>query len=567
MRTLTIALMMTGFLLLLPGCRERTSEPPTKPQPKEEPKPPTTESAKPTTEKQPQAEPRPRPAPPEPIVGKLRPPAVAGQFYPEDPTQLAEMVDKFLDNVRQEETPGKLIALIAPHAGYIYSGQVAAFAYNQIKGKQYDTVVLIGLGHRGSPGMVSIFPAGVYETPLGRVPVNGEIAAKIMMDHRDLIKYHEWADAPEHCLEVQLPFLQRILKDFKIVPILITECSLKDCQIVARAVAEACRGQNVLLVASSDLSHYPRYEDAVRVDKETMQSWLSLDPGKILAKDRELMAQGIESLHCTACGRDAVITTIMAAKLLGADAVRLLKYANSGDVSGDRSRVVGYGAAAIYKSTPKPQTPPPAQPKSEMKKEPTIPRVNPEQGSLSPEHRRKLLSLARSVVEAAIKKQPLQITTVSDAALQEHRGAFVTLKNHGRLRGCIGTFVAHEPLYKVVQKMAMASATQDSRFFDNPITPEELKDIDIEISVLSPLTPIDDPMKIELGKHGIYIVNEKRGAAGCFLPQVATETGWSKEQFLSHCAADKAGLPPDAWKNDPDTKVLVFTAEVFGEKE
>jgi AmmeMemoRadiSam system protein A len=261
----------------------------------------------------------------------------------------------------------------------------------------------------------------------------------------------------------------------------------------------------------------------------------------------------------------------MAAKLLGADAVKPLKYANGGDVTGDRAQVVGYGAAVIYQSEKaKAGAPPAAAPSAKptpAKAEPKAAAPAPS-GALSAEQRKKLLSLARATIEAAVKGQPVEPAKIADPGpLQEHRGAFVTIKNHGQLRGCIGNFVAHEPLYRVVQKMAMASATQDSRFFGNQLTPPELKDIEIEISVLSPLTRIADPMQIELGKHGIYIVNERQNAAGCFLPQVATETGWSKEEFLSHCASDKAGLPPDSWKNDPDTQVLVFTAEVFGEKE
>jgi AmmeMemoRadiSam system protein A len=181
------------------------------------------------------------------------------------------------------------------------------------------------------------------------------------------------------------------------------------------------------------------------------------------------------------------------------------------------------------------------------------------------ETKKKLLAIARRTVEAAVKGERPPEFYLSDPELQGFRGAFVTIKKHGQLRGCIGNFVADEPLYKVVHKMALASATQDARFFGNQVTPDELKDIDIEISVLSPLTRIDDPMKIELGKHGIYIVNRRLDAAGCFLPQVATETGWSKEEFLTHCTRDKARLPPDAWRY-PDTEVYVFTAEILEEK-
>ena len=578
MRNGLLTLVFIALMLPLSSCEQKQGDRPKAAVAKEQtaPKPadqkPAEPAAKEPAEKARQE--RETKVAPE-AAGSVRPPAVAGQFYPADPKQLADVVDKFLDKVAQEEAKGKIIGLICPHAGYEFSGQVAAYSYHQIKGKHYDTVVLIGLGHRGSPGMVSVYPVGAYETPLGKVPVNSELAAKIMMDHADLIKYQEWADAPEHSLEVQLPFLQRVLKDFSIVPILVTECSLTECATVAKAVADACRGENVLLVASSDLSHYPAYEDAVRADKATRQSWLTMDPGKILALDREQMGEGINNLACAACGRDAIVTTIMAAKLLGADKVWLLEYANSGDVMGDRSRVVGYGAAVIYKSetpqkTEAPKPAPPALKAPPKKEEPPKADAGPASGTLSPEQRKKLLALARSIIETAVRQQPIPNVKLDDPALQEHRGAFVTIKNRHRaetLRGCIGNFVAHEPLYKVVQKMALASATQDTRFFGDQVTPEELKDIEIEISVLSPLTPIADPMKIELGKHGIYIINERVGAGGCFLPQVATETGWSKEEFLSHCARDKAGLPADAWKNDPDTKVLVFTAEVFGEKE
>jgi AmmeMemoRadiSam system protein B len=346
MRHLTLFLMLSAVLLSLASCREKPVESqkqpvakqeaapaqPAKPQAKEEPKPGVEKEAK--------------PAPiPEP-TGLVRPPAVADQFYPGNPKELAAMVDGFLNNVRQEETKGKVIGLICPHAGYPYSGQVAAYSYNQIKGQHYDTVVLLGVGHRGTPGMVSTYPSGAYETPLGKVPINSELAAKIAVEHRDLIKYYEWADAPEHCLEVQLPFLQRVLKDFKIVPILMTACSKEECTTVAKAIAEACRGENVLLVASSDLSHDAPYDEANRVDKETMQSWVTMDPNNILAKNEEFR-------ELSPCGRDGILTMIMTAKMLGADAVRLLKYANLGDITGNRfGRIVGYGAAVVYKSEP-----------------------------------------------------------------------------------------------------------------------------------------------------------------------------------------------------------------------
>ena len=183
---------------------------------------------------------------------------------------------------------------------------------------------------------------------------------------------------------------------------------------------------------------------------------------------------------------------------------------------------------------------------------------------MSPEAARILLATARAAAEAAVRGQPPPSVPVDHSELQGRQGAFVTLKNHGRLRGCLGNFTSSTPLWQLVREMAASSATQDMRFTADPITSAELPDIEIEISVLSPLEPIHDPLDIELGKHGIYI---RRGAiSGCFLPQVATETGWSKEEFLSNCCSHKAGLDPEAWR-DKKTEVLIFTAEIISERE
>lgn len=172
-----------------------------------------------------------------------------------------------------------------------------------------------------------------------------------------------------------------------------------------------------------------------------------------------------------------------------------------------------------------------------------------------------LLRVAKQSVAAAVKSTQFEPPQTEDPQLLEHCGCFVTLKNGEELRGCLGNFVSDKPLIELVYDMAMASATQDPRFFQDPITPKELEELDIEISVLSPLKKTNDPLSLRLGIDGIYI---KQGyASGCFLPQVATETGWSKTQFLSYCCSHKAGLAPDAWK-DPKTEVYLFSAEVFG---
>jgi uncharacterized protein len=180
---------------------------------------------------------------------------------------------------------------------------------------------------------------------------------------------------------------------------------------------------------------------------------------------------------------------------------------------------------------------------------------------MTEDQKKLLLKIAKESVTAAIKGTSVEIPQTNDPALLAHCGCFVTLKNYHDLRGCIGNFVSDKPLIELVHEMAIMSATEDSRFFCNPITVEELPRLDIEISVLSPLTKTNDPLSLRLGVDGIYI---KRGhTSGCFLPQVATEMNWTKEQFLSYCCSHKAGLSPDAWK-DPKTEVYLFSAEVFG---
>ena len=183
---------------------------------------------------------------------------------------------------------------------------------------------------------------------------------------------------------------------------------------------------------------------------------------------------------------------------------------------------------------------------------------------MKPENQRKLLAIARRSVEAAVRGAASPEVSEDDPELQRPCGAFVTIKNHGRLRGCIGRFVSEAPLYKLVNELGRSSATEDFRFAGDPLLPAELAEIDIEISVLGPLEPIEDPMDIELGRHGIYV--RGRTGSGCFLPQVAPEQNWGKEDFLSYCCSHKAGLSPDAWR-EGSAEVLVFTAEVFGEKE
>jgi hypothetical protein len=489
-------------------------------------------------------------------VGKVRKPAVAGTFYPGQPSELREMIDGFLRRVTPAQTEGEVVGIVCPHAGYFYSGQAAAYSYTTVKNGVYDVVCLVGPSHGVYLDGAAVYSSGSFETPLGSVAVDEKIAKALTGSGRGFME-DTTSHLMEHSLEVQLPFLQTVLRDFKIVPILIGNLPVSRCEELGKALADCVRGEKVLLVASSDLSHYPAYEDANRVDNETIRSWKSMNIEEISSKEEEILQRHIRNLSCTMCGSSAIMTVMAAAKALGADSVEILKYMNSGDVSGDKSGVVGYAAAAFVKSSRKAEKEK-TEKKGEMGK---TEKKSEKEFSLAKAEKKKLLSIARSSIQAILSGKPLPKFDVTEPDLKTHAGAFVTLRRDGDLRGCIGRLVSDEPLYEVVSRMAAAAATEDSRFRPVPLT--ELGKIDIEISVLSPLKKMSNLKELELGKHGIYIVRGMR--SGCYLPQVADETGWSRDEFLSHCCAEKAGFEPDAWKRDAD--VFLFTAVVFAEKE
>jgi len=478
----------------------------------------------------------------------VRQPVVAGRFYPDDAEALADQVDGFLSQVPEEPLSGGIIALVAPHAGYVFSGQVAAYAYKQLEGKVFDTVILLGPSHRASFSGASVYDRGGYQTPLGVVAVNEEMARRVMSLHEGFGHIPQ-AHAAEHSLEVQLPFLQRVLDEFRILPIVFgPRSSFRELKSMAQAIAQvAGQDRGVLLVASTDMSHYPPYEEACRVDKATLSVLESLNPEALADNEARWLKENVPELHCTLCGLNAVMVAMIAAETLGADGVKVLKYANSGDVPmGDRGAVVGYCAVAFYQEDG----------------EAAVKKMSLDDlgQDLSRQEQGELLKIARESIAEGLEGKRSLPPESSYPKLMERRGAFVTLRKDGGLRGCIGRFQPDIPLCQTVAQMAQAAAFSDSRF--PPLSLEELDEIEIEISVLSPLKEISSIDEIQLGKHGIWIT---RGAhSGCFLPQVATETGWSKQEFLEHCCRDKAFLPKDAYL-DEDTHISVFTAQVFHE--
>ncbi len=496
--------------------------------------------------------------------GHVRPPAVAGAFYPGDPAVLASELDEFLDAAPVAKLDGDIVALISPHAGYVYSGAVAANAYVLLRGREFDTVVVVAPSHKFGFRGASVYDGDGYETPLGVVDIDRELASAIR-DASSSFVYEPRAHAAEHSLEVQVPFLQRTLGRFELVPIILGSQDEGTVRTLASAIAAAVRasgrGDRVLLVASSDLSHFHQYDEAVALDSVVIEHVDAFDPEGLL--------RALASGECEACGGGPMAAVMMAARDLGADRARVLKYANSGDVTGDRSGVVGYMSAVLTR--PAAKTSAGKNPAADSAHDPPASRTTTASGATSEEVRpyegltsdekHALLVLARRAIEANLAGERPPEVTLKTPALEEKCGAFVTLNERGRLRGCIGYVVAVKPLYVTVREMAVQAAEHDPRF--PPVRVTELPDIEIEISVMSPLQEVKDVSEIVVGRDGLVI--QGSGHSGLLLPQVATEYGWDRQTFLEHTCT-KAGLPTDAWKRD-DVTIFRFSAEVFGEKE
>ncbi len=488
-------------------------------------------------------------------MGQTRKPAVAGQFYPADPVTLSRDISGYFKNAKKEPILGKIMSLISPHAGYPYSGPVAAYAYKTLEGMKYDIVVVIAPSHYVSLSGASVYDGESYQTPLGTIPVDTQLCREITQQN-DLVFLSSKGHTPiggygEHSLEVELPFLQIVLGDFKLVPIMlaipypdISENDYKVCEALATALANTLKGKNVLIVASSDLSHDYSYDEAVKLDHRVVERVNSFDPRGLY----EDIAKG----RCEACGSLPMITTLITAGKLGADKAMVVKYANSGDIVGDRnSRIVGYMAAVLYDSK--------ATSKSEEKKETEKTGMN---LSLSAKDKKTLMYIARTTIEKSVRREKVPEFEVDSPILKEKRGAFVTIHKQGQLRGCIGYIEGIKPLYQTVRLMAEAAALSDTRF--NPVSPEELPSLDLEISVLTPLKKIKDVNEIQIGKHGVLL--KKGYYQGVFLPQVATEQGWDRITFLNELCFKAGAYDPNCWK-EKDAELYIFSAEVFKEEK
>lgn len=470
---------------------------------------------------------------------RIRVAGVAGSFYPSDPKELTAMMDGYLAKATVPRIEGPILAVISPHAGYAYSGPVAAYSYAALKGHRYSRVIVIAPSHFEGFGYTSVYDGDGYSTPLGTIKVDKEFANRLGGMQRS-IRLSQRGHAPqgrdaEHALEVQLPWLQRVLGEFMLVPVIMGDQSYESSRDLGVSLATllAKEGEGTtLIVASSDLSHYHPYNEAAKLDHKTLnavESW-----------DYFSMSRNFQQRVWEACGGAPIVAAMIAAERGGANHAAVLRYANSGDMTGENSRVVGYGAVALVK---------------QAKQQPG------EQASwLSERERQKLIALARTSVEHAIRKgKAYNPPAPAEAALNRESGAFVTLKMAGSLRGCIGYTAASQPLYQTVRDTATLAAMNDPRF--RPVTADEVPKLEYEISVLSPLRRVQNVQQIEIGRHGLLMKNGDR--EGLLLPQVPVEQHWDRNEFLEQTCA-KAGMPAGCWK-DEDTDIFAFTAEVFGE--
>ena len=477
----------------------------------------------------------------------VRPATQANRFYTGDAKELSKEVDSLLALHRCETVYRDVAALIVPHVGYYFSGNVAAAAYMAVpKDKQYKRIFLLGPSHHEWLDGASVnTEADYYATPLGQVKVDRETAVALTAAD-SVFRYEPRAHDREHCLEVQLPFLQRFFtlhsslftKDVPpIVPIIISTNDFQKLKRIAEALKPYLKDENLFIV-NSDFSHYPKYEDACKVDALTGKAVESGDVEQFIAALEENARSGVRNLATSACGELAIATLLM--MIDSTYEVKHLMYQNSGDAEeSDHSRVVGYHAFAIVRN---------GQARTDT------------DFSLSDEEKRMLKDIALTSIKDSLNGRGIAVANSSlftlHSSLKQKCGAFVSLHKHGRLRGCIGHFGEDVPLHEIVAEMARAAAFEDPRFM--PVTADELSDIDIEISVLTPMRRIQSLDEFELHRHGIYI--RKGYRSGTYLPQVADEVNWTKEEFVSHCAQDKAGIGWDGWK---DAELYVYEAIVF----
>lgn len=477
----------------------------------------------------------------EPTGSSVRAAAAAGEYYPSDRQALAEQVESLLTEAAQAMPAdmGTARLAIGPHAGYRYSGHLAARAVLALKRDSVYRVVLIGRSHQGSFRQVLADDHSYWQTPLGSVAIDRTYLERLREDS-GIVSYDSSVHQDEHSLEIFLPLLQQAIgDDLTVVPLLMGEDDDGTTAVsLGRSLARLIDEHTVVLV-STDLSHYPTAEQAAEIDRTTVTAILSGEPSRWRQELADRTGEIVGSVQTLACAAPAVEAGLAMAKRLGL-AARQLGYGTSADQAPETAdRAVGYLAAAFTGQLPQPQPRP-----------------------LTSSEQHRAVQVARQAIENLFSGLDAIVRPTADETIFDERlGAFVTLKQSGQLRGCIGRLVPDGPLDQTIRSVAVAAASADSRF--KPLKAEERTGLEIEVSVLSPMRTVSDPSEIELGRHGVWLTNGL--SSGVFLPQVATENGWTDlDGFLGELCLQKAGLDRSCWQ-DSATTLKVFTAEVISE--
>ena len=474
----------------------------------------------------------------------VRNPAVAGSFYPSSASEIRSMLGAWLHPTEGSDAPQ---AVIVPHAGYVFSGEVAASAFSRITaGHNYKRIFLPGPSHRVGFTGASVDTLYEYaETPLGQIQIDVSTGEELIRDGKGAFVCRRDAHDGEHCLEVQLPFLQMVFSEVPpVVPIVIGTQRLNILEEIAEVLEPYFNEEN-LFVISSDFSHYPSYDDARKSDLYLAETITSGGLEEFLNALMQIDRMKYTGQDTAACGANAIAVLLSILDDLGRGRFEAehVMYRNSGDSPyGDKDRVVGYNSIVFTRRAKASGL--------DLQEEHIF--------HFSDEEKKAMISTARAAIYSSLRLDFDGDDTPVGILKEKGYGVFVTLRMGGRLRGCIGRFTSDDTLAATIRAMASSAAFSDPRF--PSLSRKEAPGVEIEVSVLSPLKKIDSIEEFKLGRDGIYMI--KGGRHGTFLPEVAEETGWTTEEFLGHCARDKAGIGWDGWK---DAELYTYQAEVVNE--
>ncbi len=462
---------------------------------------------------------------------QLRKSAVAGRFYPAEAGKLRAELVRCLEKAPASSLQGEILGISVPHAGYNYSARTAAYAYKAVSGRTYDLIIILAPSHQEYFTGATIHPGEAYETPLGRIAIDHDAAVRLNRTC-NLFRLSETGHGDrEHSLEVQLPFVQQLFPGTPLLPIMVGVCDWNSCQRMGKALAAVLAGRRALIIASTDLYHGYSYNECLASDAATLAAFTRMNP--------QALHEGLASERYRACGGAPVVLMQVAALARGRCAATIVASTNSGIVTGDKSGyIVGYAAGLYY-----------LQEKT----------MNKQQFSPLPLNAQiELLRMAKESIKHYLKHSVVPDFHSDIPILQEKRGIFVTITKNGALRGCIGMHESDKPLYQAVPDRAVAAAFKDPRFM--PLQPEELEQIKIKISVY--LTNVYEAESLDdfiMGKHGIILVKGSRGAT--YLPEVPIEAGWKSKEEEMASLCQKAGLPPDGWRQG--AQILLYETQVF----